>query len=383
MLRDPVLLAECRTLVAALTPHPTTAALTAAPEWPALEARLMQLLGTVRRWSPPVPPPASPDPGRVRVVHWNIEHGNWWEPLTRALDGEEYLKDADLYCFNEVDLGMARAGNRDVAFELAERLHRHAAWAPLFLETGAGRHDDFAAAGGRPNEEALFGLCILSRWPIGAARIVHLPSPQEIQFDRERMFGFHIALILEIQRPGAPFTAVTVHLNVHRDRVDRAREMKIVMDALKDTPDPVLLSGDLNTHTFDRRHKDHTLRAALALALTPNEPLRRRFCRPEAGPHRELLFDELKAAGFQWEPFIDRQPTLRVQFERLEELRRLPGPVIPLAQAFLGHLERRGNVRLDWLAGRGWQGGKGWTVPDLNGPGKASDHAPIVGEFRH
>ena len=63
-------------------------------------------------------------------------------------------------------------------------------------------------------------------------------------------------------------------------------------------------------------------------------------------------------------------------------MRRLPGPVIPLVQALLGHLERRGNVRLDWLAGRGWQGGRGWTVPDLNGPGKASDHAPIVGEFR-
>ena len=47
MLRDPVLLAECRTLVAALTPHPTTAALTAAPEWPALEARLMQLLSLI------------------------------------------------------------------------------------------------------------------------------------------------------------------------------------------------------------------------------------------------------------------------------------------------------------------------------------------------
>jgi hypothetical protein len=97
MMRDPALLAECRALVAALTPYATTAALTAAPEWPALEARLMQLLGTVRRWSPPAPPPPGPDPGRVRVVHWNIEHGNWWEPLTRALDTEPYLRDADLY----------------------------------------------------------------------------------------------------------------------------------------------------------------------------------------------------------------------------------------------------------------------------------------------
>lgn len=380
--RDPELLAECRALVARLAPYPTVAALEAAPEWPEVEARLSALLSTVRRHVPKTPPPEAPDPTRVRAVHWNIEHGNWWEPLTRAFAEEPELADADLYLLNEVDLGMARAGNRDVAFELAARLHRHAAWAPLFLETGAGRHDDFAAAGGRENAEGLFGLAILSRWPIGAARIVRLPSPQEIQFDRERMYGFHIALVVEIQRPGAPLTAVTAHLNVHRDRVDRARELAVVLEALRDAPDPVILSGDFNTHTFDRRRKDHTRRATLALALTPDAPLRRRFRHPESGPHREFLFEALAAAGFTWEPFIDREPTLQVQFERLEELRRLPPFLLPLAQRFLGHLERRGQVRLDWFAGRGWSGGTGRTVTGVNGPGRASDHAPIVAEFR-
>jgi hypothetical protein len=47
----------------------------------------------------------------------------------------------------------------------------------------------------------------------------------------------------------------------------------------------------------------------------------------------------------------------------------------------------RGKLRLDWFAGRGWidaaaePRSRGRTVRGLDGPGKASDHAPIVARF--
>jgi hypothetical protein len=101
-----------------------------------------------RRTTPP-----ERDPARLRAVHWNIEHGNWYPQVESALREHAELAAADLLTLNEVDLGMARAGNRDVAGDLAQALGLHAVWAPLFLETTPGRHDDVRAAAGRPNQE--------------------------------------------------------------------------------------------------------------------------------------------------------------------------------------------------------------------------------------
>jgi hypothetical protein len=62
-------------------------------------------------------------------------------------------------------------------------------------------------------------------------------------------------------------------------------------------------------------------------------------------------------------------------------VRTLPRPFDRLAPVLLAHAERRAAFRLDWFAGRGWRGGRGYTVRGLDGPGEASDHAPIVAEF--
>ena len=153
-------------------------------------------------------PPA--DPARVRAVHWNIEHGNWYARVETALSTHPRLAGADLVTLNEVDLGMARADNRDVAADLATALGLHGAWGPLFLETTPGRDDDGQTAAGRQNQESLFGLALLSRWPIGATRMVELPSPERYVFDRQRMYGRHIALVADIERPGAPFVAIVM-----------------------------------------------------------------------------------------------------------------------------------------------------------------------------
>ena len=42
---------------------------------------------------------------------------------------------------------------------------------------------------------------------------------------------------------------------------------------------------------------------------------------------------------------------------------------------------QRAGLRLDWFAGRGWFEARGLTVRGLDGPGKASDHAPIMAEL--
>src|SRR5262249_7007705 len=162
-----------------------------------------------------------------------------------------------------------------------------AAWAALFLESTRGRDDDALTAVAADNAESLFGLALLSRWPITGARLIPLPGPERELFERERMTGRFAALVCEIAHPVRPFVAVTVHLEVHRSRAFRALQMRRLLEALAAETRPVVLTGDWNTHTFDRGERNVVLTAGWALVATPTRALRERLTCPDAGPHRE------------------------------------------------------------------------------------------------
>ncbi len=377
-MRDPAFLAECRALTQVLAGFHTLKGLRRSPQGPELEARLQKVLHVVRHLTPHHPPPDSNDPSGVRLVHWNIEHGNWYEQVEDALRNQVQLASADVLLLNEIDFGMARAGNRDVAADLVAALGLYGVWAPLFLETTAGRDDDLQMAAGRENAESLFGLAILSRWPFGEVRVVELPSPVHYQFDRERMYGRNIGLVAEIRRPQEPFVAVSTHLEVHRTRAHRAAQMDVLLDALRGESRPIVLAGDLNTHTFDRGRALDPWRAAIALLTWSSRRLGKRLLDPERGPMREGLFDALREANFEWQRLNDRLPTLNLRFDRLDEARGALGWLAPFSRPVLSVAERRAKLRLDWFAARGWREMRGATVRGLNGPEKASDHAPLV-----
>ena len=404
---DPARVAEAHALRQALAPFPTLQALHAAPDWPALSARIAALLDGVRVHPHPSPRQSAGDARRVHVAQWNIEHGNRFEAIAQAFQSQPGLAAADLVTLNEVDLGMARSGNRDVAAELAARLGMHAAWAAMFLESTRGRDDDALTAVPDDNAESLFGLAILSRWPITSTRLVPLPGPERALFERERMTGRFIALVCDIAHPVQPFVVVTAHLEVHRTRAHRARQMRLLMQALATEQRPVLFAGDWNTHTFDRGERRAISAAAWPLLGWPNDALAARLSRPDRGASHELLFDELRAAGFAWEPYNDDVATLSLRFSRLREVHVLPGPLRSLASRGLRWAERRARLRLDWIAARGFQhaAGSGRTITGLDGTaeqdvgrsprqeldtplqhdldmlGPASDHAPIVAEL--
>lgn len=367
----------------AIAPHATIESLRASPEWPRLRAKLDSLIEPVRRYVPAQPPADALDPRRVRAVHWNVEHGNWYDAVERALGSHPELAGADLVLCNEIDLGMARAGNRDVTGDLADALGFHAAWAAQFVETTIGRDDDATTAAGRENEESLFGLAILSRWPLGRVWRVPLPGPEKIQFDLERMLGSFVALVAEVLHPVQPFVAVSVHLEVHRTRAHRAAQMATTLAALERETRPVLIAGDWNTHTFDRGLWHSSFTGALPLLTWPGPALRARLQRPDRGRSAEPLFARLADAGFAWEPWVDFRPTLRLRFDRLDEVNAMPAPLRAFVKRALGRFEQRGALRLDWIAARGFStaGAAGRTVRGLDGRGAASDHAPIVADL--
>jgi endonuclease/exonuclease/phosphatase family metal-dependent hydrolase len=350
-----------------------------------LRARVDALFDVRRERAPRVVPPASPRRASVRVVHWNIEHGNHADGVRDALLTHPVLRGPDVVCLNEVDLGMARSGNRDVAFELAETLGFFAAWVPMFLELGAGRHDDVRLAAGRSNRESILGVALLSRWPLRDVHVVPLPVRYlaEFGFRELRMIGRHVALIAEVVHPAAPFRVATSHLTVHGAVRDRAAQMRALLAALPGDGVPTILTGDFNTHTHDRTSFVDSVRGFLHL-LGPRNRVRERFLFPDHPVHapREPLFGALARAGFAWRPFMDDLPTLRLHFDRLPELEFLPGPLHCAVLRALRPLSARAMMRLDWIAARGCGGGRGETITGLDEePRYVADHRPVVAEI--
>jgi endonuclease/exonuclease/phosphatase family metal-dependent hydrolase len=371
--------AESRALRAALGRFRTRSAWLADPEGPSLTARLDRHLSQVRRFVPEVPA-ASPPRDWLHVVQWNVLHGDLFDAVRAALQEAPALAGADLVALEETDLGMARSGNRDVAFELAAALGLHAAWTPLFLELEGGYRAPAAAASAE-QREALFGLALLSRFPLGAVRRIALQTREALIFDHERKAGTFAALVAEVRHPVAPFTAAAMHLDVHAAPDERELQMQTVLEALP--AGAAVLAGDLNTTTFARGGMGRAARTLATLALAPRGRLRRRLLEPHrdtAG--REPLFARLQRAGFLLEGFNDPTPSLDVRFDDVHELDLLPASLRRLALALLRGVERRNSMRLDWIAARGFVPAPERppvTLPEMmRGPGAGSDHAPIT-----
>lgn len=343
----------------------------------ALAARVAALLEPVQQHTAAAPAPAAAS--ILHAAHWNILHGIAFDAIARALASEPRLAAADVISLNEADCGLARSGNRHVAFDLAQGRGLHAAWAAQFLELEGG-YRTAAAVATAPQGESLFGLALLSRWPLAAVRRVELPSPESLLFDRERKAGCFVALVARVLHPAQPFTAVVTHLDVHGSPRRRAAQMQVIAAALP--PGPALVMGDFNTTTFARGSVLRSARTLTTLALAPQRRLRPRLLAPHlpAGSPPELLFDVLRDAGFAIEPFNAAAATLRLHFADVHELDRFPAAVRRWLLRVLRAVERRNAMRLDWIVARGFVPAPAppFTLGQyLDGAAPPSDHAPV------
>lgn len=118
---------------------------------------LLDTCGEVYR-SETAAPPA--DSKTFKAVTWNIERGKRFEALVRTLTTHPELNGADLYFLTEVDWGMARSGNRNVAAELGKALGLHAYFAPSYFNLTAGHGSERHIT--QANELGLHGKAILS-----------------------------------------------------------------------------------------------------------------------------------------------------------------------------------------------------------------------------
>ena len=231
---------------AALARHNSTVDVLSDPLYQSIEAKVKRVLESVELVN--LSAVEAKEKPKYSFLVWNLERGIQYERQLQAFRTHKDLKDCDVLILIETDVGMARSGNRPIAQLLARELQMNYAFVPCYLNFAKGSGVEYDVGGA--NELGLHGNTILSRYPIDAARPVHLKNGKDKMRGREKRLGSQTALVADIQLPNFPVTVAAVHLDAHSNQEHRHDQMCDVVDGVRDAP-RVIIAGDWNTMTFN------------------------------------------------------------------------------------------------------------------------------------
>lgn len=185
----------------------------------------------------------------LTVAAWNLERCLFPEASAALLAQEG----AELVLLSEMDLGMARTGQRDTVADLARPLGMAHAYGVEFLELSLGAAIERARATDPENAEGFHGNAVAASAPLGAPVLIRLD-------DDDRWFGFdpmgaqdriggRIAIAARVMTEEGPILAVSTHLESNADAVFRGAQMAALLEAIDQLAGdmPVILGGDMNT----------------------------------------------------------------------------------------------------------------------------------------
>ena len=183
----------------------------------------------------------------MRVVTWNIDHGSNLDTVAAELEKNP----AGLYLFQEVDWNAKRSGEKDIAAELAKRLHLNLAYGIEFEELSQER-----------GEPAYIGQATLTRLPVREARVLrfqkqstfwkpHAWLPSSLPLMQRRM-GSRIALVTELEFAGRPLVVYNPHLESRSAGPIQMAQLDEMLADLAKYPfgTAAIIGGDLNTKYF-------------------------------------------------------------------------------------------------------------------------------------
>ncbi|MGH9324843.1 MAG: endonuclease/exonuclease/phosphatase family protein [Vicinamibacteria bacterium] len=296
---------------------------------------------------------AGPKP-RYRVVAWNLERGIELEGQLESFRTHPYLRDADLLLLTETDVGMARSSNRDVARTLARELGLHYVFAPCYLNLAKGSGREYHASG--ENELGLHGNAILSRYPLGSARVIPLENGKDKMGGREKRLGSQAALAVEARFPGRSVTAAVVHLDAQSRQAHRRDQIRDVLRAL-DGGGPAILGGDWNTTTHDSSRAIYSILGYWLRVFLGVDRSIDHYLHPYRWFEREL-FASLEAYGFEFresnvlgERTMSYDVTCGRTRDNLGEW--VPGWCFAFIRWALRNQQGRCPLKVDWFATRG------------------------------
>jgi endonuclease/exonuclease/phosphatase family metal-dependent hydrolase len=136
---------------------------------------------------------------------------------------------ADVVLLQEVDRGTTRSGKVDQLAELERLTGMHGAF---------GRSLDY--------QGGLYGIAILSRWPIAA----HETLPLHVEPPQTRAGGSvepRVALFADLRAPGGTITVVNTHLDASAEDTWRRQEVERLLASIASRArPPFLIGGDFN-----------------------------------------------------------------------------------------------------------------------------------------
>jgi endonuclease/exonuclease/phosphatase family metal-dependent hydrolase len=302
---------------------------------------------------PPAPPRGSLE--SARIAFWNAEELKYLPPSTALLR----RSGADAFLLCEIDLGMARSGNRHTMADVARGLNAGYAYAVEFVELGLGDAREQKWHAGERNTTGLHGAGLVSARPLERPELVRLEKSGR-WFDGafgEPRVGSRIAVMAELALGNATVLLVSVHYESHTGPSDRLAQTRTLLDAIdRRAPRmPALIGGDFNTSTFERPIRSDANAVAAALRENPS-----RLALPM---QYEPMFEELRARGYEWE-------NCNVIGATTQRTRPDGTPLPPFG-------------RIDWFFARGLQCGDAAVIPAVDAAGAAiSDHDALAVTIR-
>jgi len=288
------------------------------------------------------------------VVEWNIERGSQLDGIVEVLNSHPVLKFADLLLINELDEGMVRSGNTNVALELSRALSTHAVFGAEYLELTKGSGDELAFEG--ENTTALHGNAILTRHAFSNAEVIRLPRCENNFESKERRIGGRIGIVVDLEIGGKEFIVGNTHLDVTNTPRCRATQMRAMLQEMEARMFKLggnraaIIGGDLNTHTFARGTRLRAMKNTAMILGSNRDSLFRRLKHPET---REPAIREFDKFGYVTEDFNDRRATSRSIVSSLDDPSGLPTPMRWWVNRRVGANGLLLEFRLDWLAAHG------------------------------
>ncbi len=318
----------------------------------------------------------------IRMTAWNIERGLAYEGIAHTLKAHPEISQSDIFLLTEVDLGMARTGNRHVAKDLASELNCYGVFAPAYLNLDKGNGGEANIKGS--NTLAIQGHAILSRFPITDVEIVSLPNGKDHMSGKERQIGEETVIVASIQTPQGLIHCSPVHLSAHSSRKHRMIQMKFLLQAISKKNGPTIVGGDWNTTTYNAQKP---YRAILGfwrrVAMGVHYVILNHYPYPEKYFEKNL-FSLLKKHGFETDNCnIPGGCTLHYDFNdpfyRMSLSDWVPQWCFKFIDWALRSHQGRCSFKVDWFAQRGLHVRNNMIAQDLpRGEFRYSDHTPII-----
>ncbi|MEE8348651.1 MAG: endonuclease/exonuclease/phosphatase family protein [Acidobacteriota bacterium] len=326
----------------------------------------------------------------IRATAWNIERGTHLEPIIEILRGHSLIGGSDIHLLTELDLGMVRSHNRDVAREIGESLGMNYAFAPCYiaLNKGSGLEDQVPGE----NRQALHGNALFSRYPLRDAHSIALPNGKDLMRGKEKRLGSQTVVMATVDHPLGSFRAVCTHLDAQSSQQHRGRQMKIVLDHLKTlSPQlPVLLGGDWNTSTYNSSRAVYSILGYCRRVLMGvNHVIDHHYTYPDRWFERHL-FRELKRQGYHYQDLNEPGVcSLHYHVDDLAANNRMGDWVPNWCFWFINWALQKNNgccsIKLDWFAGKDINADETHpprVLSDVHPEDlMLSDHDPIVLDF--